>query len=275
MNIQHTNTLGFRFATIAFIIVISLAFSNVLHAEVLWSTSHETGDLRDWCSEDQNWECVYNTGGNDASVTVTSEAAHTGDYAVKMEVWDIDTQLRACRIFRIAEYLTEGYYSCWFMFPTLPTVYDWLIFFQFKKTDGVANDPTWFNEVRNKSFGTVPTLTHWEEEWDIPPNVEPSPALTAGKWFHVEWYYKDGINDGEIKIWINGIAIWHLQNINTRGVDPQIQWAPSLYGVNVSPSHLVLYMDDAVISTKRVGVDKSPRPKENAMPWIQWLLFDD
>ncbi len=253
MNIQHTNTFSFSLATIASILVISLAISNTVYAEVLWSTSHETGDLRDWCTEDQNWECVFNTGGSDASVTVTSEAAHTGDYAVKMEVWNIDTQLRACRIFRWAEYLTEGYFSCWFMFPTLPSVYDWLNIFQFKKTDGVTTDPTWYNEVKNKTFGTVLTLTQWFEEWDIPPNVKPSPALAAGKWFHVEWYYKDGTADGELQIWINGQKVWDMRNVDTRGVDPDIQWAPCLYGEFVSPSHLVLYMDDAVISEERVG----------------------
>jgi hypothetical protein len=253
MRTHSRNNWILSYAKIAFIMVFFLLISSALHAEVIWSTSHETGDLSDWCSKDQNYECVFNTGGSDARVTVTSEAAHTGDYAVKMEVWNIDKQERGCRIFRWAEYLTEGYFSCWLMFPTLPTVFDWLNIFQFKKTNGVANDPTWYNEVHNKSFGTVLTLTHWEEEWDIPSNGNPSPALAAGKWFHVEWYYKDGTADGELKIWINGQKVWDLRNEDTRGVDSDIQWAPSLYGENVSPGHLVLYLDDAVISEERVG----------------------
>jgi hypothetical protein len=88
---------------------------------------------------------------------------------------------------------------------------------------------------------------------DIPFNVNKPPALKANQWFHIEWYYKDGINDGTIAIWIDNIKIWALKNVNTRGLDPFILWAPSLYGENVSPGHLVLYMDNAVISTERVG----------------------
>lgn len=253
---------AFKFGIWAFMSVALLIMSNVLDAAVLWSTSHESGDLSDWYKDQGG--AVYNTGGDDARVTVTPGVAHTGNYSVKMEVWNIDTQKRACRIFRWAEHLTEGYFSCWLMFPALPDVGGWLNIFQFKKknyTSG-AVDPTWYNEVKNKSQGTVLTLTHWNQEWDIRPNVNPSPVISAKEWFHVEWHYKDGINDGEVGIWINGTKVWHLENINTTGIDPDIQWAPSLYGINVTPSHLVLYMDDAAISTERVG----PNHFDNTSP---------
>lgn len=234
-------------------LLIILTTPNIIWAEILWSSNHETGDLSDWYKNQSG--AVYNTGGSDASVTVTNTAAHSGTYAVKMEVWNIDTSKRACRIFRWAEHLQSGYFSCWLMFPTLPTVNGWLNIFQFKKKNWEtgAVDPTWYNEAKNKSQETTLTLTHWEQEWNISPNINSSPALKAGEWFHVEWYYKDGVNDGELRIWINGIEVWNLTNVNTRGIDPDIQWAPSLYGINVQPGHLVMYMDDAVISSEKVG----------------------
>lgn len=239
------------------LLALSLA-PKTLQAEVLWATSHETGDLADWYKDQGGG--VYNTGGDDASVTVTRDVAHSGNYSVKMEVWNIDTQKRACRIFRWGERLTDGYFSCWLMFPTLPTVNNWLNIFQFKKKDystGIV-DPTWYNEVKNKANGTLLTLTHWNQAWDITPNVTPPPTLSANEWFHVEWHYKDGISDGKLEIWINGVKVWNLENADTRGLDPDIQWSPCLYGINVTPGNLVMYMDDAAISTHRVGPNYFP-----------------
>jgi hypothetical protein len=256
-------------STNSFIILVLISFlvlPGIVQAEVLWSSSHETGDLSDWLIDQSG--AVYNTGGNDAKVSVVDEVAHSGKYAVKMEVWGIDKSLRACRIFRWAEHLTEGYYSCWLMFPTLPTVRGWLNIFQFKKKNYStgAVDPTWYNEVKNKTQGTVLTLTHWEQEWDIPPNQSPSLSLEAGEWFHIEWHYKNGSNNGEIEIWINGDRVWSIQNAETMGIGPDIQWAPSLYGINVTPAHLVMYMDDAVINTERVGPNYFDNGKEDTPP---------
>lgn len=226
--------------------------------EIIWSTSHETGDLIDWYKDQSG--AVYNTG--DAKISVTEEVAHTGRYALKKEVWGIDQNLTATRIFRWAEHLREGYFSCWYMFPTLPQVDGWLNVFQFKKKDYSTDqvDPTWYNEIKNKPQGTVLTLTHWEQEWDIPPNINEAIPLQTNKWFHIEWYYKDGIDDGIIKVWQDGLLIWDLRNLNTRGIDPDIQWAPSLYGINVKPGHLVLYVDDCVISSSRTEPGVTPTP---------------
>ena len=174
-----------------------------------------------------------------------------------MEVWGISKQVRACRIFRWGEHLKEGYYSCWILFPKLPIVDGWLNIFQFKKKDYAtgAIDPTWYNEIKNKNAGAILTLTHWQQKWDIAPTTNKLPVISAGEWFHVEWHYKDGIDDGEIEIRVNGVSIWHLQNMNTRGIAADIQWSPCLYGVNVLPDHLVMYMDDAAISTTWAGPD--------------------
>jgi len=173
---------------------------------VLWSTDHETGDLSDWYRAHGGG--VFNSG--TGRVSVTTEAAHTGWYSVKMEVWGIDQGVQACRLFRWGERLTEGYFSAWYMFPVLPQVNDWLTIFEFKKravqdSDAVADstrsvlqdsirreiiDPTWYNEVRMRPQGIVLTLSHWNKLWNLPGNVQDAPLIQAGRWFHIEWYYK-------------------------------------------------------------------------------------
>jgi hypothetical protein len=261
--------------------------SSYVRKSVIWATDHETGDLSDWYRGHGGG--VFNSG--TGQVSVTTEAAHTGWYSIKMEVWGIDQGAQACRLFRWGEHLTEGYFSAWYMFPVLPQVNDWLTIFEFKKrtvqdsgavvgplrkavqdseavadsTGGVPQDsirrevidPTWYNEVKTRPQGVILTLSHFNKTYNLPGNVQDAPLIQAGRWFHVEWYYKDGVEDGIIRVWIDGKPIWSLENVDTRGVDPDIQWAPVLYGTGVTPGHLVLYVDDAVISPRRIGPDVS------------------
>jgi hypothetical protein len=245
-----------------------------LPASVIWSTGHESGTTADWYLKQSG--AVYNTG--KAEVSVSKDYAHTGTYSLKHQVNGISSSQVATRIFRWGEHLKEGYFSCWYMFPELPKVNGWLNIFQFKKHDYAdqggtgAIDPTWYNEVKNTDKGTVLTLTHWNKEWNVPANVAQPPALEAGKWFHLEWHYKDGVNDGQIGIWINGVQYWDLKNVETRGVHPDIQWAPSLYGERVTPDPLTMYIDNCAISSTRLGPNgltgapQTPAPSPVATP---------
>lgn len=218
--------------------------------QALWYANHEPGNLTEWW-RDQSGEAVFNTG--TARVSLTMEASRSGQFALKHEVWGIDQRETATRIFRWAEALTEGYYSCWLMFPQLPRVNDWLEIFQFKKQNGLSNDPTWFVEIENRSRGVVLTLTQWEQQFDIPPNVQPGDPLQPGRWFHLEAFYKDGKSDGVLRIWQDGRLIWDLEGIDTRGIDSLIQWSVNVFGKDVNPGNLVMYVDDCAISHSRLG----------------------
>ncbi|GEM_PF-3226904 len=244
---------SFRYIVVHTFAALALLMASApARAGVIWQTGHETGDLSDWSRDGGGG--IFNSG--TGQVSVTTEAAHSGRYSAKMVVSGIDGGVQACRLFRWGEHLSSGYFSTWYMFPVLPQVNGWLNIFQFKKKNYSTGqvDPTWYNEFENQK---ILSLTHWNQAWDIPANVQPPPALVAGKWFHIEWYYKDGVSDGAIKIWIDGNLIWDLSGINTRGIDPDIQWAPVLYGTNVTPGYLVAYVDDAAISTTRVGTGSS------------------
>lgn len=222
---------------------------------IYWSTSNESGDFSDWWI-DQDGEAVFNNDGPGNEVSVTAEAARSGTYSIKMEVWDIDRYERACRIFRWSEHLTEGYFSSWLMFPVIPEVTGWNNIFQVKKKDYENNiiDPTFIHQLSYDEIlkGGVLTLDHWNEEININP-VGDLPVIKAREWFHIEWYYKDGVIDGALKVWVNDTLTWDLEGINTRGVDPDIQWGLALYGDGVNPGHHVMYADDHVIADHRVG----------------------
>lgn len=222
---------------------------------IYWATDNETGDFSDWWI-DQEDEAVFNNTGPGNEVTITREAAVSGQYALKMEVWDIDRYERACRIFRWSEHLQEGYFSSWLMLPIIPKVNGWNNIFQVKKKDYENNiiDPTFVHQLSYDPTigGGRLVLDRWGGESAIEPLRDP-PVIMANEWFHIEWYYKDGVDNGELKVWVNDELIWNLEDVNTRGVDPDIQWGLALYGHNVDPGHHVMYADDQVISDHRVG----------------------
>jgi hypothetical protein len=224
---------------------------------VYWLSDHEEGDLSDWWVNQED-EAVFNNN-NGETTTVTDEAAHTGRQSIKMWASGMTDDVRACRIFRWDEELTEGFYSAWLMFPELPDVNGWLNIFQVKKKASEEQiDPTYYHVLRSGPQGeTYLTLDRYDEAWNINPlpGVQ-RPELHENEWFHIEWFYKSGTGqyDGELVIWVNGTKIWHLVNVDTLGIDSKIQWAPSMYGDQVGPPDpLVMYVDDCAISDFKLG----------------------
>ena len=93
------------FLSLVGVVLIPAVVSSQSSLAVIWSTSHETGDFTDWHTG-QEGSAVFNSG--EAQVNVSTEAAHSGQYALKMEVWNIGQETTGARIFRWDEYLTEG-----------------------------------------------------------------------------------------------------------------------------------------------------------------------
>jgi hypothetical protein len=66
--------------------------------------------------------------------------------------------------------------------------------------------------------------------------------------------------DGQVIFWQDGIKIFDFQNVRTSYNNPTYnswnasnEWAVNNYSDGISPSPATIYIDDAVISTYRVG----------------------
>jgi hypothetical protein len=78
--------------------------------------------------------------------------------------------------------------------------------------------------------------------------------IPVGKWFQVQAHYVcDGNFGGRLTVWQDGAQLFDLTGIRTRYVDGDCQWAVLNYGAGISPNPVVIYTDDAVISTGPVG----------------------
>lgn len=204
---------------------------------------------------------MYNSGSSE--IIASTEAAHSGIFSARMHVWNLDTSSPGARIHKHPR-TNDGYFSTWYMFPEIPQVNGWSNIMQWKLTCGGQSTPTWFMHIystaADRQSGEL-GFKAWRQG-STPPNAMPErPTVHAGEWFHMEAYYRVGVNDGIIRVWVNGELYWDLQDINTQkdygdgdSCDNIIRsWGPTLYGNDWIPTNVISYVDDVVVSTGRIG----------------------
>ena len=73
--------------------------------------------------------------------------------------------------------------------------------------------------------------------------------IPVGRWIKVETRYKSaGDFTGAIQMWIDGVEVWAIENVRTRYSNGDTIWSATSYGQGLSPSPIVIYVDDVVIS---------------------------
>lgn len=149
----------------------------------------------------------------------------------------------------------ELFYSVWFYIPQQYTVAWWLNMFQLHalgNNDRIANAVVLFVNTSTEKMRFHLQLSDqfnnnpgsWDSQIDMP----------IGKWFLVEMRVRSGTNmDGAVQVWQDGVEIFNVSGVTNNAVGYVYQWYVNAYGQWVSPSPVVLYIDDAVISTARVA----------------------
>ncbi len=221
---------------------------------LLWSAGLETGDLSEWYRGQEG--AVVNEGTGE--VGTTDQVAHTGRYAMVLTIKDASGVEQAARIFRWAENAPEAYYSVWMYFPERCEPAAWWNVFQFKGRD--ENEVTQASltlNVGNRADGSMFLYLYSMasgQSWDPSATVN----IPVGAWTHVEVYVRRSSGtDGKITVWEDGVVLFDIDGIqtafrNSRGQD-NIQWSLNNYTDNIIPSSPAIFMDDAAISTDRIG----------------------
>jgi hypothetical protein len=218
---------------------------------ILWQADHETGDLTQWFAYQNG--AVYNSG--TGSVKVTGEMARSGRYSLALSVRNAkstDGPAQAARIFRWLENPKEAYYSAWYYFPERVKVREWWNIFQFKSvTADEENLPIWILVVGNLENGDM-YLYLWDSINSRSYEEDHPHTLPTKRWVHLQVYVKRA-NDatGAIAVWQDSDKLIDLQGVQTAYND-NIQWSLNSYTHEIDPSNMMIYVDDAVISTKRI-----------------------
>jgi hypothetical protein len=230
---------------------------------VQWQADFESGDLLQWRvgsganspAEFDSGKCTRPENG------VTTEQAHSGKYSMKLT---IDTSVQSgCRQFRWVE-SNRGeplYYSAWFYFPQKAEAIEWWDIFQFKSkvTQGgkSTSEPFWFVEVVNNPRGDMQLGLVWKDAQVGPAReyfTQNIATLPVGQWVHIEVYLKQSEQmDGQIIVWQDGVELFNVTGVRTKHVGGEQSWSVNNYAEGVYPSPISIYIDDAAISTERLG----------------------
>ncbi len=238
-------------------------------SKILWSADMATGDLSQWyfpgtSKSGNHGGGVYNSG--IAFASASRKVAHNGRYSAKLTITTPHSPTSGTRLFRWAEahIYPRLCYSVWYYFPRKYSVAKWWNVWQWKSKHAAGNDPFFVLNVGNQADGTMAFYLY-----DINRQVTYNQSLKSipvGKWFQVEAFYEcAGDNTGHMTFWQDGVQIFDVANVQTRYADGDCQWSVNNYSSGLTPRTATIYIDDAVISTGRLGTGPSSREAREAL----------
>ncbi len=217
--------------------------------------------MRDWWHpeparvEGNNCGGEYNSEGGETGVT--TEVARSGRYAARLYLPNARSREQGARLFRWCEPILhrELYYGCWYYFPRRYRVdwsgYGWWNIMQWKSR-GSLNGKFGLN-VTNRPDGEMYVFLGRGGDsgggrWD-----QDVVGVPVERWFHLEAYYRKAADDsGRVTVWQDGVQILDLDGVQTANSD-DLGWSVNNYGAHIDPGDVWVYVDDATISTSRVG----------------------
>lgn len=235
-------------------------------ANVVWSADHETGDLSQWYVGGGGGE--FNSGA--ATSSASQDVARSGRYSARaiIETPHIPDE-SGVRLFRWHESgaYPEACYSAWYYFPRRFIVTVWWNIFQFKSRNGdVANDAFWSLQIGNRPGGAMHLYLRWGDQVSIDgphrgqfggrPFGQTVKDIPVGRWTHIEGFLRQSSEfDGQIIVSQDGVELFNLNNVRTRyaAANGANQWSANNYSDSIVPSPTTIYIDDATITTARLG----------------------
>jgi Polysaccharide lyase len=221
-------------------------------ANLLWSATFEPGDLSEWTGDGQ--------GGTDAeniaiAPAVTTDVAHSGQYAGKSTVMPASGMDSINYFFRLQPSPGEAYYGAWVYVAPGFAVGSWLSVVHFRGSytgDGTNTFPTWDINLYPQPDGSLAAqLYNYVTQIDLQQS-NPIPVPTA-RWVHFEVFLKKASDaTGQFKVWQDDVEILDAEGVVTAQTD-WMEWSVGGASNNVAPSPGLVYIDDATISVSRLG----------------------
>ena len=221
-------------------------------AGILWQATFEPGDLSEWVADGGGG--VY-TDGQAPDPVATQDQAHRGKYA-GLAVFSPGSVTAFSYFFREQPSPAEAYYGAWFRLPSSLQVRSFLSLLHFGYHPA-AGDPStialWDFDLQPETDGSlVPRL--YQTGAANPIVAQPAVPVPPATWVHFELLFKKAADaTGQIVAWQDGVQIMSVSNVVTAPTD-WIQWDVGGGSLDViTPSPLSIYVDDATISSTRVG----------------------
>jgi hypothetical protein len=221
-------------------------------ASMLWRATFETGDLSEWKGDGQGGEYNENI---TLDPTPTTAVAHGGQYAGMITLSPSFAMTSTNYLFRNQPSPPAAYYSAWFYVPSTIKVSAWLSLTHFRESqtnDGNNLSALWDVNLYPRPYGGLAAqlydyVNHMN--W-----VQPNPvAFPFDTWVQLEVFLAKSTGPGgRITVWQDGVLIFDRPGATVQ--NDWIQWdAGGASDPNLTPSPATIYIDDAAISTTRLG----------------------
>lgn len=221
-------------------------------ATVLWSADHETGDTSQWFQALQGTD-GYAAGGTRGTVTVVSEQARSGAHAAKVELTGVGVGgLTFALLARRGELPQEAFYSAWFYLPMAYRVDGFWVVDKIETRVDLADGGTdllyLWDVILGNADGVMTLYVHDHlRQMDLLPscvNIVP-----IGAWFRIDVLLRRSSNpDGRFALWLDGQSVLDVNGESTGPTTGWMEWDVGAVADGISPTDLVVYLDDASIS---------------------------
>jgi hypothetical protein len=220
--------------------------------DLVWTADQERGDLTQWTTDGSGDTHLP----PDASIEVSTEAAHRGTRAIKLvnpAAWD--NQDEGPELFHSTGVLGDAYYSAWFLLPEEYRLEPQMTLMRLRSRDAGGSEPFNGEELQLRSLpvgGYVLQIFSNNAGFLLEPLADPAPRVEAGLWFQLEARYEPQ-SSGRLRVWLDGVLVYDLDG------RPGAAGTEMVLGIcNVAeaaePAPLVLFVDDAAVSLSRVSV---------------------
>lgn len=222
--------------------------------DILWWTDHETGDFTDWDAGGYRWTAE----GGTLDIVSSPLPTRSGKHSLRSTVTSpgAGTQSGAAA-WRSGGLPIEAYYSAWFYFPEPISSTSYWLFSKFRSRTNPNDASTvvnaWDLDVMSDSTGTMSFALY--EHANAQRRDAASLGVPIGRWFQVESFLRAS-NDttGRLTVWIDGTQAF---DVTAQATMPSsfTEWSVGGIAEVISPSPATMYVDDAAISTRRLGPD--------------------
>lgn len=221
--------------------------------EFIWWSDHESGDLRDWTADGAGYAWT-NEGGN---LEFVSQPTRSGRFSVRASVVATNEagRISSALLSRREGLPQAAYFSAWFYVPQPIVSTSYWLLFKFRSTSGTE---LWDIDVAEPREGAPePRIRLYSHQsgTDVPALSGGEPILPLAHWFQIEAFYRAASDpSGQLSIWLDGDRVFEVTNRVT-APDANIEWGVGAATETMSPNTASLYVDDAAVTTRRLGPD--------------------
>jgi hypothetical protein len=218
-----------------------------LGSDLVWSATHETGDLSEWSLPAPGGPM---TDGADATVAISTDVAHSGQYSVKLTNSAVGS-VETARVWHQGNFPKEAFYSVWYYLPrAYQTKVDWTIL-QFRTP---TDDPTVISQFLDVDLRSLPggelilSIYDHRPQYLRLPTADPAIEVPVGRWFQIEVFFRNAPDDtGRFTLWLDGKLNYDIASRPMAPV-PTVYWTPCSVTGDLVPTQGEIYVDDAAIS---------------------------